>query len=96
MLGVGIAWKGEGEAWAEVLKPWGGEGEYLEAGRLRWLAQPSCWQIVTCRAQVRSTCVELGTFCLALLRSELSNIGAYWWFRVFSVLHHHRLKTEVL
>lgn len=96
MLGVGIAWKGEGEAWAEVLKPWGEEGEYLEAGRLRWLAQPSCWQIVTCRAQVRSTCVELGTFCLALLRSELSNIGAYWWFRVFSVLHHHRLKTEVL
>lgn len=37
-----LAW---GAVWAELLQPWDGEGEHLEAERL---AQPDCWEIATC------------------------------------------------
>lgn len=39
LLDMGIAWKGEGKAWTEFLEPWGGEGEFWNAGRPRWLPQ---------------------------------------------------------
>lgn len=44
LLDVGIAWKGEGKAWTEVLEPWGGEGELeLVECREATLAPTSCW-----------------------------------------------------
>lgn len=32
LLDMEIVWKKEGKAWTEVLEPWGGKGEYWNAG----------------------------------------------------------------
>lgn len=93
LLGVGIAWKGEGKAWTEVLEPWvGRENAGMQGGHV------GSHELLMNFDQPSSGLGARGAGTLLPYVAEL-RVNKYWCIVVvvgLSVLRHPLLKTEVL